>query len=130
MGREMAEPATTTVKVTLLAALAAVVGPLAAQYSLILAGAVVGAIASVSMADPDDFATAGAAVWHGALSVFVALVATPFGVWIATAWSSKQGEGLAADALWALVAFAISGAWLRFLQRFAPWAIPSRLRKK
>lgn len=44
----MAEPATVA-KVTLMAAMAGVIGPLAAEYSLVLAGAVVGGIVGLSI---------------------------------------------------------------------------------
>ena len=71
----MAEPAT-AVKMTLMAAMAGVVGPLAAEYSLVLAGAVVGGIVSLSIrATPlPGFVRP---LWHVVTGVSLALMTSP-----------------------------------------------------
>lgn len=112
----MAEP--TAGKVTLFAALAALVGPLAAEYSLILAGALVGGFAGLSIR------TAPLPGWwaplrHVLLGVLLSLVLTPTGAAVAQ-WALPTGLALSVDALLPIVALAIGAFWHRTLTDWGP----------
>lgn len=112
----MAEP--TVSKVTLFAAIAALVGPLAAEYSLILAGALVGGFAGLSIR-----ATPLPGWWaplrHVVMGVMLALVLTPTGAAVAV-WALPIGMALSIDALLPIVALGIAAFWHRALSDWGP----------
>lgn len=121
----MAEP--TTTKVTLLGALAVFLGPLLAQYSMIFAGAVVGALAMLSWVDAAEFKSRGDAMLQGAVAIFAAALLTPAGVFGAEIAAQRMGVeigGAFTDHLWAVVAFAIAAFGRRAVRKWAPWAAP------
>lgn len=111
----MADP--TSVKVTLFAALAVTVGPLAAEYSLILAGALVGAYASLSMREtplPGWIAP----IAHVMMGVMMALLITPAGAAVAL-WALPAGLALSIESVLPIVALGIGAFWHPAL-RFGP----------
>lgn len=118
----MAEP--TAGKVTVFAALTALVGPLAAEYSLILAGALVGGFAGLSIR-----ATPLPGWWaplrHLLLGVALSLLITPAGATVAM-WALPSGLALTIDALLPIVSLAIGAFWHRGLTDWAP-ALLARL---
>lgn len=122
----MAEP--TAAKVTLFAALAALVGPLAAEYSLILAGALVGAFAGLSMRT-EPLPGWWAPLRHVSLGVLLALLLTPAGAAVAM-WALPAGIALSIDAALPVVALAIGGGWHRALTDWGPALITRWLPKR
>ena len=111
----MADP--TSLKVTLFAALAVTVGPLAAEYSLILAGAVVGAYAGLSMREIPLSGWA-APLAHIMMGVMMALLITPAGAAVAL-WALPDNLALPIEALLPIVAMGIGAFWHPAL-RFGP----------
>jgi hypothetical protein len=112
----MAEPATT--KVTLLAALAVILGPLAAQYSLILAAGLIGGFVGLSLRDkplPGWWRPAGHVLAGSAL----ALVVTPMGAALAIHASPKTWE-LELDLVLPVVALAVAIWWHPAVTRWVP----------
>lgn len=112
----MAEP--TVAKVTLLAALAGVIGPLAAEYSFILAGALVGGMASLSM-NGRQLPGFWRPTRHVATGVGLALLVTPLGAVIA-ANVLPRDWAIPADALLPWVALAVGAWWHKALSRWLP----------
>lgn len=117
----MADPA--SVKVTLFAALAVTVGPLAAEYSLILAGALVGAYAGLSMRAaplPGWFAPLA----HVMTGVGMALLVTPAGAAVAL-WLLPATLALSVEAVLPVVALGVGAFWHPAL-RFGPGLLRQR----
>lgn len=112
----MAEP--TAGKVTLFAALAALVGPLAAEYSLILAGALVGGFAGLSIRT-EPLPGWWAPMRHVLLGVLLALLLTPAGASVAM-WALPAGLALSVDSALPVVALAIGAGWHRALTDWGP----------
>ena len=118
-GGIVAEPATT--KVTLLAALAVIQGPLAAQYSLILAAGLIGGFVGLSLRDkplpgwwrPVAHVMAGSAL---------ALVVTPMGAAIALHVAPKTWE-LELDLVLPVVALSVAIWWHPAVSKWFPGVI-------
>lgn len=122
----MAEP--TAGKVTLFAALAALVGPLAAEYSLILAGALVGGFAGLSIrAEPLPGWLAP--MRHVLMGVMLALLLTPAGAAVAM-WALPAGLALSVDAVLPIVSLAIGAGWHRALAEWGPALLARWLPKR
>jgi hypothetical protein len=119
----VAEP--TVAKVTLLAALAGVIGPLAAEYSFILAGALVGGMASLSMAElklPGFWRPTR----HVMTGTAMALLITPLGALVVS--KAMPGDwAITADALLPWVAMLIGAFWHRAMARWIPGFLDKRL---
>jgi hypothetical protein len=115
-GGPVAEP--TSTKVTLFAALAAIVGPLAAEYSLILAGALVGGFVGLSIRHaplPGWIRPLG----HVLAGVGLSLLVTPMGALVAfgllpSAWA------LSVDVLLPVVSLAVAMFWHPAVTRWLP----------
>ena len=126
LGVSMAEP--TAAKVTLFAALAALVGPLAAEYSLILAGALVGGFAGLSIRNA-PLPGWWAPLRHVLMGVLLALILTPVGA-SAALWALPVGLALTVDAALPVVALAIAVGWHRALTDWGPALIGRWLPKR
>lgn len=111
----MADPV--SVKVTLLAALTMTVGPLAAEYSLILAGALVGAYASLSLCEKPLPGWLAPTV-HFLMGVVMALLITPAGAVVAL-WALPADLALPIEAVLPIVAVGAGAFWHPAL-RFGP----------
>lgn len=114
--RAVAEPAST--KVTVLAALVALMGPLAAEYSLILAAALVGGFVSLSLRD-EPLPGWLRPLWHVMAGSALALLVTPLGAVVAigvlpTAWA------LSVDLVLPVVALAVGMWWHIALTKWLP----------
>jgi hypothetical protein len=117
----MAEPATT--KLTAMAALAAFIGPMAAEYSLILAGALVGGIISLSLRK-DPWPGRWMPFGHALTGVLTALVVTPLGALVADRLAPSGWE-LPSDLLLPVIALGIAAYW----HRAATEWLPDRLKR-
>lgn len=122
----MAEP--TAGKVTLFAALAALVGPLAAEYSLILAGALVGGFAGLSIRT-EPLPGWWAPMRHVLLGVLLALLLTPAGASVAI-WALPTGLALSVDAVLPIVSLGIGAGWHLALTEWGPALIAKWLPKR
>jgi len=112
----MAEP--TAAKVTLFAAIAALVGPLAAEYSLILAGALVGGFAGLSIRAAPLPGILGP-LRHVLMGVMLALLLTPAGAAVAQ-WALPATLALSVDALLPIVALGIGACWHKAMAEWMP----------
>lgn len=112
----MAEP--TASKVTLMAALAALVGPLAAEYSVILAGALVGGLLSLSLREQPLLGIVRP-LGHVVAGVALALLVAPLGVAVAVSLAPADWA-LPADLMLPVVALAVGVYWHRALTEWAP----------
>lgn len=112
----MAEPAST--KVTLLAALAVILGPLAAQYSLILAAGLIGGFVGLSLREA-PLPGWWRPVAHVLAGSGLALVVTPMGAALALHASPKTWE-LELDLVLPVVALAVAIWWHPAVTRWVP----------
>lgn len=112
----MAEPAST--KVTLLAALAVILGPLAAQYSLILAAGLIGGFVGLSLRDA-PLPGWWRPVAHVLAGAGLALVVTPMGAALAVHVSPKTWE-LELDLVLPVVALGVAIWWHPAVTRWVP----------
>lgn len=112
----MAEP--TATKVTVFAALASLVGPLAAEYSLILAGALIGGFVGLSLRS-QPLPGWWRPLQHTGLGVLLALVLTPVGATVAQ-WALPEGLAVSIDALLPVVSCGIAAYWHQALTAWAP----------
>lgn len=112
----MADP--TAAKLTLMAALAALVGPLAAEYSLTLAGALVGGFAGLSIR-AEKLPGWWAPTRHVVMGVLLALLLTPAGAAVAL-WALPEGMAMPVESVLPIVAGAIGVWWHRALTEWAP----------
>jgi hypothetical protein len=122
-GRAVAEPVSVA-KVTILTALAGIVGPLAAEYSLVLAGAVVGGIVGLSIRTtplPGLLRPMG----HVATGVALALLTTPMASAVASR-ALPDAWAITAEILLPGVAVATGVFWHRALATWLPGWIGRR----
>ena len=112
----MAEP--TAIKVTLLAALAAAIGPLAAEYSFILAAAVFGGFVGLSVRQtrlPSSLLWIG----HITAGAGLALLVTPLAAMVAVGMM-PAGWAITTDVLLPVVAGAVGVWWHPMLTKILP----------
>lgn len=112
----MAEPAST--KVTVLAALVALMGPLAAEYSLILAGALVGGFVGLSLRN-DPLPGWLRPLWHVMVGSALALIVTPLGALVAIG-VLPASWALTIDVVLPVVALSVGMWWHIALTRWLP----------
>jgi hypothetical protein len=111
----MVEP--TSGKVTLLAVLVALIGPLAAEYSLIVVGALVGGYVGLSLRDPLPGLLRP--LVHMLTGAGLALVLTPAGAAVAIA-VVPAGWKLSIDVVLPVVALGVAMLWHPALTKWLP----------
>ena len=104
--------------VTLYAVLSSVLGSVAAEYSLILAAALVGGFAGLSIRT-EKLPGWWAPTRHVVMGVLLALLLTPAGAAVAL-WALPEGMALPVESVLPIVAGAIGVWWHRALTEWAP----------